>query len=172
MNKFKISTIILVILLSTLAACSSQAPEDMNQNNGTQSEDINLGAPKPEEEDIEMVEEIEITKITWQWIRFDDTAEINNIVVADPSLYTLTLNADSSYSARVDCNQTQGNYTLDASSLTFEPGITTLAECGPDSLYSSFMEQLSNVAAFVIDGDHLVLNLWADGGSRVFEPIE
>ena len=100
MNKFKISTIILVILLSTLAACTSQANEDLNHNNGTQSEGINLGAPETEEEDIE------ITGITWQWIRFDDTADMNNIVVADPSLYTLTLNADGSYHAAVDCNQT------------------------------------------------------------------
>jgi para-nitrobenzyl esterase len=114
----------------------------------------------------------EIYEINWQWIRFEDTAGINNIVVEDPGMYSLMLSPDGTYSAKVDCNQTMGSYTREGSSIKFEPGISTLAECGPDSLYYTFLEQLGHVAAFVMDGENLVLNLWADGGNMVFTPAE
>ena len=110
--------------------------------------------------------------ITWQWQRFDDTADINNIEVDDPSQYTLTLNADGTYAVKADCNQAGGNYTLDGSGFTFEAGPVSLAECESGSLYDIYLEQLSNVATFVMDGDNLVLNLWADGGNMVFSPAE
>ena len=64
----------------------------------------------------------DVIGVTWLWQRFDDTAEINHIEVDDPSRYTLTLNADGTYEVKADCNQAGGNYTLDASSLTFETG--------------------------------------------------
>lgn len=174
MNKFASNMIVLVLLLSGLAACTNQNPEFTNQNGTTQSEDLDLGMPVPGEEGdiLEMVEEISITETTWQWIRFEDTADVNNIIVADPSLFTLTLNADGSYDAKVDCNQVMGSFILENSSIKFEPGITTLAECGPESLYNTFLEQLGNVASYVFDGENLVLNLWADGGRMVFAPTE
>ncbi|MEN8241317.1 MAG: META domain-containing protein [Chloroflexota bacterium] len=114
----------------------------------------------------------EITEITWQWIRFDDTAGLNNIVIADPTLYTLTLNPDGSYAAKADCNHAAGGYTLEGSSLTLLPGITTLAECGPDSHYNTFLTLLGEVASYLIQDGQLYLNLWADGGSMVFTPAE
>jgi para-nitrobenzyl esterase len=180
MKNFKLITIILLVLLVSLAACSDQEAENTNPGNEENGQNINQGLPAgggaqdavDSEADTEEENEMDITDITWQWLRFDDTADLNNIQVADPALYTLVLNADGSYSAKVDCNQVMGSYTLEVSSITFEPGITTLAECGPESLYNTFLAHLSNVAAFVIDGDNLVLNLWADGGNMVFAPAE
>jgi heat shock protein HslJ len=177
MNNYKLISIILLVLLASLAACTNQAVEDPNLDEPENEENINQGFPAVggEEntvEDAEEESEIDITGITWQWLRFEDTADLNSIQVTDPSLYTLVLNADGSYNAKVDCNQLMGSYTLEGSSITFEPGITTLAECGPESLYNAFLAHLSNVAGFVIDGDNLVLNLWADGGNMLFAPAE
>jgi heat shock protein HslJ len=114
----------------------------------------------------------DIRGITWMWERFDDTADLNNIVVDDPSLYTLTLNVDGTYSVKADCNMASGAYVLEGSSLKFEPGPTTLAECGPESLYNTFLADLGYVATYVIEGNTLYLNLWADGGNMVFSPVE
>jgi heat shock protein HslJ len=177
MKNYKLITIILVALLASLAACSNQTTEAPNLGNAQDAENINQGLPDAGGED-DLIEdageesEMHITGITWQWLRFEDTADLNSIQVIDPSQYTLVLNADGSYNAKVDCNQVAGSYTLEGSSITFEPGITTLAECGPDSHYNAFLAHLSNVAGFVIDGDNLVLNLWADGGNMVFAPAE
>lgn len=114
----------------------------------------------------------DIVGTVWEWVRFDDTAGFNNIVVDDPSLYTFTLNADGTYQIKADCNFASGGYTLEGSSLTLQSGPTTLAECGSESLYNIYLTQLGNVGTFVIDGDSLVLNLWADGGNMVFAPAE
>ena len=120
----------------------------------------------------ESVFEGDIRGLTWEWIRFDDTADLNNIVVEDPSLYTLTLNEDGTYSVKADCNMSSGGYELEESSLKINPGPTTLAECEPGSLYDTFLADLGYVATYVIDGNNLVLNLWADGGNMVFRLAE
>lgn len=120
--------------------------------------------------DPELNVDSDINGITWLWERFDDTAEINNIVVDDPTLYTFLLNADGTYTVKADCNLASGNYTLEGNSIKFEAGPTTLAECGPDSLYNNFLIDLSNVVTFVIDENKLYLNLWADAGNMVFVP--
>jgi heat shock protein HslJ len=177
MKNYKLISIILLVLLVSLAACSNQTAEDPNLDGAQDAENINRDLPADggageAVEETEEESEMDITGITWQWLRFEDTADLNSIQIADSSFYTLVLNSDGSYNAKVDCNQVMGSYTLEGSSITFEPGITTLAECGPDSHYNAFLAHLSNVAGFVIDGDNLVLNLWADGGNMVFAPAE
>jgi len=116
--------------------------------------------------------EADVVGIIWLWTRFDDTAGLNDIEVDDPSRYTLLLNQDGTYEVQADCNRASGRYTLEVSSITFESGPTTLAECEPGSLYDIFLTRLSEVATFVMDEGQLVLNLWADGGNMVFSPAE
>lgn len=145
--------ILLAIILMSVAACT---PNEGNQGNS-----------EPFSPTIS-----DITETTWLWERFDDTAGLNDITVDDPSLYTFILKSDGTYSIKADCNLSSGNFILDESSISFEAGPTTLAECGPDSLYHTFLTQMSNVATYVIDGDKLVLNLWADGGNMVFIQAE
>jgi heat shock protein HslJ len=64
-----------------------------------------------------------------------------------------------------------GAYTLDEGSLTLQPGPTTLAECGPDSLYDEFLAKLGYVRTYVYlaDDGKWVLDLWADAGQMVFQ---
>lgn len=116
--------------------------------------------------------ETEIIGVSWLWEQFDDTADINNIAVNDPSLYTLLLNPDGTYEIKADCNLASGRYTLEDSLISFEPGPTTLAACEPGSLYDIYLTRLDEVATFVMDGDNLVLNLWADAGNMVFTPVQ
>ena len=113
-----------------------------------------------------------ITDITWAWERFEDTAELNDISVNDPSRYTLLLKSDGQYELKADCNLARGEYTLGGSSLTIKPGLTTLVACAPDSLDNEYLTKLSYVASYVMDGDNLVLNLMADGGNMVFVRAE
>lgn len=173
--------------ISTLAFCGEESldilylellsqVESYTLENGQLVLELKDGAGRMafEENNIkpEMGLEADVVGIVWLWTRFDDTAELNNIEVEDPTLYTLLLNPDGTYAVKADCNLASGSYTLDGSSITFAPGPATLAECEPGSLYDPFLARLSDVVTFVIDEEQLYLNLWADGGNLVFSPAE
>jgi heat shock protein HslJ len=107
--------------------------------------------------------------ILWMWERFDDPADRSDIVVVDPSKYTLHLLPDGTFRFKADCNAGTGTYTTcDGSRFTLELGASTLAECGPDSLYDEYLGALGDVASYAMDEGKLVLNLEADAGNMVF----
>ena len=140
--------ILLVVILLSVIACTTQVDDTSKSDT-----ELNVGS--------------DISGITWLWERFDDTAELNNIVVDDPPLYTFLLNTDDTYSVKADCNLASGSYTLEGNSIKFDAGPTTLAECGSESLSNNFLNNLSNVVTFVIEGNKLFMNLWADAGNMV-----
>jgi uncharacterized lipoprotein YbaY/heat shock protein HslJ len=114
----------------------------------------------------------DIVGVVWKWERFMDQAGVNDIIVDDPDKYTLTLGADGQYSFQADCNSGGGNYILRDGGITFQPGPVTLAECGPDSLYTDFLELLGDVVTYVVDDGKLVLNLKMDAGDMIFASSE
>lgn len=125
------------------------------------------------ETETDMAAPEDIVGTTWQWIRFDDTAELNNIVVPDPENYTLSLWPDGAFSFQADCNVGNGAYELDGSSLSLTVGPTTRALCPPESLSDTYIARLGQTATYVFDDDgNLVLNLFADAGNMVFAPAE
>ena len=111
----------------------------------------------------------EMVGVVWEWVKFlggDGTT----IIVEEPEKYTLELLPDGQVRAQADCNVASGTYTLDAASgLTLELGATTLAQCPPDSLSDDYLEMLSYVRTYVLEGDQLALNMMADGGDLFFE---
>jgi heat shock protein HslJ len=92
----------------------------------------------------------------------------------DPSKYTLELTDDGSVSVVADCNRSSGTWESDAGdsdtsgSLAIKLGPTTLAECGPGSLYRQFLRDLSGAAAFELSGEKLRIDIRADVGSMTF----
>ncbi|MCA9900922.1 MAG: META domain-containing protein [Anaerolineales bacterium] len=117
-------------------------------------------------------ESVTISGQVWQWQALEDAAdgdESSNITVDDPANYTLELLADGTYTIQADCNSGSGQYTLDDSSLTLEPGPITLAECGPESLSNTYLAHLGDVVTFMLNSEgNLVLNLKADAGNMIF----
>jgi heat shock protein HslJ len=110
----------------------------------------------------------ELLGTVWQWQQYVDMAGIGDITVDDPAKYTLKFLSDGTYQVVADCNRSGGRYVVDDSSLILEPGPTTLAECGPDSLYSQFLSRLGDVVTFVLEDGKLFLNLKMDAGDVVF----
>ena len=109
-----------------------------------------------------------IFSIKWRWEGFQDQAEVSDITVPDPENYELILWNDGAFNFKADCNVGSGSYTINGSSLSLEFGPVTLAECGPDSLYSQYLDQLSFVGTYVTIEGELILNLVADAGNMVF----
>ncbi len=111
----------------------------------------------------------DIVGIVWEWEAFQDTAEINDIAVPDPSLYTLLLNPDGTYNIKADCNTGSGSYTLEGSSISFGPGPMTMAMCEPDSLDQTYLQYLGDVVTYVLTEEgKLALNLKMDAGNMMF----
>ncbi|MCB0131275.1 MAG: META domain-containing protein, partial [Caldilineaceae bacterium] len=107
---------------------------------------------------------------TWEWVEFqggDDSV----ITVDNPTDYTLLLNPDASAVVEADCNVGSGTYNLTGNSLTINIMLMTMAACPPDSLSDQYLQLLSNVVTYVVDGDTLVLNLMADAGNMYFVPL-
>ena len=110
-----------------------------------------------------------IVGVLWQWTESlygDDTST----TVDDPSKYTLLLNPDGTVNLQVDCNLGGGAYTLDGSSLTIEVATMTRVACADDTLSDVFLRDLNGAATYVIDGENLVINLFADAGNMYFQP--
>jgi uncharacterized lipoprotein YbaY/LysM repeat protein len=121
----------------------------------------------------EAAPESDIVGIIWNWQSFKDQSGQNDITVPNPDSYRLQLQPDGTYGFKADCNSGSGSYTLEGNNLTFNPLMaTTLAECGPGSLYNEYLRLLGQVATYVLDGDNLVLNLAADAGNMNFSKLQ
>lgn len=121
----------------------------------------------------EMAVSAGLTDTVWQWVRFEDTAGINDIHVDSPTSYTIQFMADGTYGFQADCNSGNGSYTHGDSGLAMDPGPVTLAACGDESLGDKFVRLLGDVATYVFDGDgNLVMNLKMDAGNMVFTAAE
>jgi len=110
-----------------------------------------------------------IVGVTWEWVESvygDDTT----IATPAPSSYTLTLQPDGSVALVVDCNLGGGSYTLDGSALSLDVAIMTRVACPEGTLSNEFIRDLNAAATFVMDGENLVINLFADAGNMYFQP--
>ena len=108
----------------------------------------------------------------WEWEAFRSPEESMSFDVTEPANYTALFAADGRLALRADCNFASGGYTVEGESLSIALGPTTLAECGPDSLYDEYLRYFGDVVTYVMDGDRLVLNLKMDAGDMVFRPAQ
>ncbi|PWB55227.1 MAG: hypothetical protein C3F13_04755 [Anaerolineales bacterium] len=95
----------------------------------------------------------------WQWIYLKETSPSSEIGVGNPENYDLVFRADGTYSAKSDCNQLAGTYDLSGSSLTLNPGISSLAACPEDSKYDLYKSLLARVTTVGVRDGLLVLIL-------------
>ncbi len=110
---------------------------------------------------------------TWQWTGFSDPVN-GSQESPQPERYELVLNADGTANIKADCNTVNTTYTLDGSNIMINPlGATTLVACPPDSLADQYLQYLSFARIFFFDGDDMLFDLMADGGTMRFsEPKE
>jgi heat shock protein HslJ len=122
--------------------------------------------------DLEPVTEEDLVDILWQWVSLVETMPASQSMVADSENYNLVFRADGTYSAKADCNQLMGSYELLGSQLKLQPGISTLAECGPDSSYDLYMSLLERVEGAGAREGVLVLLLAEDASpQRVLDQL-
>ena len=162
-HKYGIIAVVIVVIavgVILFGTSNETAPTDPN------------GTPTPtSSEGSEVPIDNEIVGVTWKWSQFQDQAgPEGDINVPNPENYTILMNSDGTFSSKVDCNQAQGSYNLDGSSLVFQFGAMTRALCPEDSLDQDFLQKMDAVRTYVVTEDgNLVLNLFADSGNMIFE---
>ena len=109
----------------------------------------------------------------WLLLRFDATEGGDSYSTGASDFYTLTLLANGSYRVRADCNRMQGAYRLESEQrIAITPGAATLAECGPDSHYSRYLRQLTDVRQFEVIEKTGQLKLITSKGQLIFDHAE
>jgi heat shock protein HslJ/uncharacterized protein YgiM (DUF1202 family) len=117
---------------------------------------------------LETVDQSELFSATWQWIGLRETMPAAQSMIPDAQNYTLTFNEDGTVSIKADCNVAMGSYELSGDQLSISLGPTTLAECGPDSSYSQFLNLLEQASGAGIGYGNLVITLADDAGEMFF----
>ena len=80
------------------------------------------------------------------------------VPAADSLRYTIAFANDGTAAIKADCNQVTAKYTTTpGGSITITPGPMTLAACPADSMGTQFVQALSAVTSYSVNGDSLTL---------------
>ncbi len=110
-----------------------------------------------------------LTGTSWQWTQL--TRAAGNVAVTDPSLYTLTFNADGTVDVKADCNSGRWTYaTGDGGMLTVTAGEMSTAFCGAGSLDQVFRGGLTNAMSYRLEEGGLSIDMLYESGSLDFTP--
>jgi len=115
---------------------------------------------------------ISITKINklenkkFSWVRTELTGS-TNMVSKSPASFILSFDKDLKFTTSTDCNTNSGIYQISGATLSFSNIVATRMFC-ENSQEDIYIEQLSNVDSFEINGDNLYLILNDKKGRMVF----
>ncbi|MGB3906981.1 MAG: META domain-containing protein [Methanomethylovorans sp.] len=112
-----------------------------------------------------------ILGIEWQWTEIKEVSgdAVNRTVVPKPENYNIVFQEDERYSIKADCNVGNGEYTIKNNNLTVSAPALTRAYCGPESMDTLYLSMLSNVTAFSLENEQLVLSLGDSGNEMIFD---
>jgi heat shock protein HslJ len=109
-------------------------------------------------EELEPISVDNITNIEWQWTSFQDADSPDNpVVVPSPENYTITFSADGTFSFKADCSNGSGTYSLEGNDLLLTLPVTTIADCGIESMNGEYLSLLPTVEKATIEDGKLVL---------------
>jgi len=113
----------------------------------------------------------ELTGTPWQLTRV--VKSDGEIVIPDPSRYTITFNADGTANFQADCNSGSMGYTTgDGGTITTTPGPITMAYCGPASFDQFFLGGLTNASSYAFQDGNLAITMLYESGTLVFAPVQ
>jgi heat shock protein HslJ len=101
----------------------------------------------------------------WYWV--GTQSQVDPVKVAQPIKYTLEFLSSGTVNVKADCNTGSGTYKVEGDHITFGPiGMTRMA-CPPGSQDTQFLQGLSAVRTFNVDGNNMMFVL-NNGSSMLF----
>lgn len=157
MKNFIIIVLVALAAFLTYRAVSNNTPSEPTDQD--MSEEVATGTMSTS--DLLMSE-------TWVW----QETVMNNDEVTTPNeaeAFTLSF-AEERVSGTTDCNSFSGGYTLDGTSISFEPFAMTRMACA-ESQEQDFVDDVTEAnQVYFDDNGHLVLLFPYDSGSVIFAP--
>ena len=93
-----------------------------------------------------------IQGIVWQWMSVTNQTTKETTTVPNPENYTITFNADYTFTGKADCNNIAGTYSQQ-NGFKITLGPSTMAFCGETSLDQQYLTLLSSIVAGGPDGE-------------------
>ncbi len=113
----------------------------------------------------------DLTDTRWQLIKIQSMDD-NEYIPDEPAKYQLTFLPAGELIIVADCNRGRGQWVQTGTSqLEFSQIVSTRAECGPNSLYNRFINNLNYIRSFVYVNGHIFLATMADGAILEFAPL-
>ena len=106
----------------------------------------------------------------WQWTSFINPVE--KYTVETPENYQLTFQTDGTVDIKTDCNLASGTYTTEGKKISISVGPMTMAACPPGSRSEEFIKYLGYAAIYFFQDGDLLIDLFADGGTMRFAPLD
>ena len=147
-----------LVLMTVMAACEKKDSGETHATADTTAADVSPGMLP--------VSGDSLARGPWRWIA--TVTPVERITAPDPGRYTLEFLPDSLLAAQLDCNRGSGAYHLDGKSIRIGPLATTRMMCPPGSLDTKFAQQLDAARVWFMQGDTLMLDLFADSGTMRF----
>lgn len=109
---------------------------------------------------------------TWRLVELQSSDDSIGVTRPGDRTYELTLNADGSVAMQLDCNRAFGQWQSPGpSEVTFGQLGMTRVLCPEGSLDTRIAQQMEFVRTYVLQGDRLSLNMFADGGNLVWDRV-
>ncbi|MGB3299900.1 MAG: YbaY family lipoprotein [Phormidesmis sp.] len=126
--------------------------------------------PTDQPSDQTMTDQAQLKNTNWQLeqIQYND----DKLLESDsPNNYTIKFMDNGQLSIRADCNQAQGSFTEDGSSLSIDLGPTTLAACPPESISQDYLQALQEAGGYFLQDGDLYIDLKLDTGTMRFSML-
>lgn len=154
---------------NTFAEPEENIPSGSAVSSGSSGSTDNFGKTDEILEELEPISADSITNIEWQWTSFQDSdSPDSQVTVPSPENYTLALFADGTYYIKADCNSGSGTYTLEGNRLILGLPVTTLVDCGPESMNGEYTSLISTVEAVALEDGQLILYPGNEGDKMFF----
>jgi heat shock protein HslJ len=105
----------------------------------------------------------------WEW-RKTITSNDANIIVKDPSRYTIEFLADGTIEVKADCRNIGGTYTVSGTDLSIQLGPAIQIACPPDSQDADYLMGLDAVSGYLVEGNTLSLSTKQGSDFMIFAP--
>ena len=111
----------------------------------------------------------------WRLIEFRSSEdEIGVLRPTDSSLYTMSLGENGMVSMRLDCNRASGTWSASTAGASFGFGELRMTRvvCQQPTINVQIARHAEYVSSYMLRDGLLYLNLMADGGTYVWEPVK
>ena len=149
----------LALLVALASGCQKKSGDGAQSAHDADSAAAAANAPLAAEADT-------LASGPWAWVATQTPVE--RIAPSNPENYTVAFMADSAVAVQADCNRGHGSARVEGQSIRFGAIATTRMMCPPGSLDTVFLQELDAARHWFMNGDTLMVDLFADSGTMRF----